>query len=125
MAKKQTGTGRDVLRFWVPVLLLIALIPLIPWAASEALGLDERTPEAIAEDTLHDEYGLDLVDAAGQVLPSDAVELTVSEFDLAAGSTTEDVPFSQDGKPVLCTVRMPSDDPRDVTADCRPADPAA
>lgn len=114
----------DALKFWVPVLLLIALIPVVPWATSEALGLDERTPQAIAEDTLEDTYGLELVDSSGQVLPSDAVELTVSEFDMAAGSTTKDVPFSQDGQAVLCTVHMPSDDPREVTAECRPADPA-
>jgi hypothetical protein len=117
--------SRSVLTFWLPVMVLIVLVPAIPWAASAYFDLDERTPQAIAEDTLNEKYGLQLVDAAGAVLPSDAVELTVSLFDLAAGATTEDVPFSLDGQPVLCTVHMSSDaNPRDVTAkDCRPGTP--
>lgn len=126
MKKKLSGTGRSVLTFWLPVILLVALVPAIPWAASGYFDLDERTPQAIAEDTLEEKYGLELVDAAGAVLPSDAVELTVSEFDMEPGATTEDVPFSQDGKPVRCTVQMASDgDPRQVTAECRPGPPPA
>lgn len=126
VAKKQTGTRRSILTFWVPVLLLVALVPVLPWAATKAFELSPLTPQAIAEQTLEDEYGLQLVDAAGAVLPSDAVELTASEFDMEAGATTEDVPFSQDGRPVLCTVHMSSDgDPQDVTAECRPGTPPA
>ena len=98
--------------------ILIALVPAVPWAASAYFGLDPRTPLAIAEDTLHDKYGLDLVDAAGQPLPEDSVDLSVSVFDMAEGSTTKDVPFSLDGKLVHCTVHMPTSDPHDVTADC-------
>jgi len=118
VGKKQTSAGRDVLRFWLPVIVLIALVPLVPWAASAYFGLDERTPLAIAEDTLHEEYGLSAVDAAGQPLPEGSVELSVSDFDMTPGSTTEHVPFSLDGKKVHCTVHMPTSNPRDVTAEC-------
>ncbi|MBA2954390.1 hypothetical protein GON03_08655 [Nocardioides sp. MAH-18] len=118
MEKKKSGTARSVLTFWLPVIVLIALVPLIPWAASAYFDLDERTPLAIAEDTLAEEYGLEMVDGAGQPLPEDSVELSVSTFDMSPGSTTEDVPFSRNGKKVRCTVHVPTDDPRDVTADC-------
>jgi hypothetical protein len=116
--KKQSSTARSVLTFWLPVIVLVALVPTIPWAASTYFDLDERTPLAIAEDTLTDTYGLEMVDAAGQPLPDDSVDLSVSTFDMEPGSTTEDVPFSRDGKQVRCTVHVPTDDPHEVTADC-------
>jgi hypothetical protein len=107
-----------LLKFWLPAAVLLGLALSMPWLATTYFGLDERTPQAIAEDTLQEEYGLDLVDAAGNTLVNDSLELTVSTFDMTPGSTTEHVPFAIDGKSVHCTVHMPTDDPRDVTADC-------
>jgi hypothetical protein len=125
--KKQSEESRPVrgetragalLKFWLPATVLLVLALTVPWLATTYLGLDERTPQAIAEDTLQEEYDLQLVDASGKVLKNGSLMLTVSTFSMAPGSTTEHVPFAIDGKKVHCTVHMPTDDPRDVTADC-------
>jgi hypothetical protein len=111
----------DVLRFWLPLAGLVALLVVLPVAVSSYFDLDPRTPDNIAQDTLNDKYGLVAVDAHGVPVANDS-SASVSEFSLDAGATTEDVPFRRAGRPVSCTVHVPSDDPTSVTASCTGAD---
>jgi hypothetical protein len=106
-------------RFWLAIVGLVALLVLMPVAASRVMDMDARTPMAIALDTLHADYGLVPVDANGAEIPKGAPTPTVSEFSILSGATTTEVPFRQHGKPVVCTVSVP-DDPASVTATCAP-----
>ena len=96
---------------------LIALLLILPVAAVTLLDLDPRTPMTIAQETLHDKYGLRLVDERGAVVPMNSTLPTVSEFSVESGATTDDVPFKLDGRDVTCSVHVPSD-PQSVTASC-------
>jgi hypothetical protein len=111
---RQSG---DVLRFWLPLAGMVALLVLLPVAATAAFDLDPRTPDNIAQDALHDNYGLVAVDAEGDPVPDDS-SASVSEFSLEAGATTEDVPFRRHGRKVSCAIHVPNDDPASVTASC-------
>ena len=108
-----------ILKFWIPFVAMAAAALLLPWAATKAFGLDERTPLAIAEDTLHEKYGLELVDAAGNQLPDTSLDLSASTFSVQPDARTENVPFWRDGRAVKCTIIMRGSNPEDVTADCR------
>ncbi|GAA4706905.1 hypothetical protein [Nocardioides conyzicola] len=105
------------LRFRLMLAGLIALLVVLPLAAVTLLDLDARTPLTIAQDTLHDKYGLQLVDKRGDVVRLDSSLPTVSEFSVKSGATTDDVPFKLDGRAVTCSVHVPSD-PQSVTATC-------
>ncbi|GAA1775397.1 hypothetical protein GCM10009795_021690 [Nocardioides hankookensis] len=111
-------TDRHELRFRLTLVALIVLLFAVPFGLAKAFSLDARTPVTIAEDTLRDKYDLVLIDDAGHAIPKDSGAITQSVFSMKAGSTTEDVPFKLHGKPVRCTVEMPSDDPRSITATC-------
>lgn len=114
--EKERGSG--TLRFRLTLGVLVALLVILPVAAMTFFDLDARTPLTIAQDTLHEEYGLKLVDKTGQVVPMDSSAPTVSEFSVEAGATTEGVPFKLDGRHVKCSVHVANSDPASVTATC-------
>lgn len=103
--------------FWLVLLGLVVLLLVVPLVGTRLLDLDGRTPQGIARDTLHDDYGLNLVDPEGKRLPADSVADTLSEFSVERGSTTEQVPFLRDGVRVTCTVAVP-EGPDSITASC-------
>jgi hypothetical protein len=109
--------GNGALRFRVTLGVLVAVLLIMPIAAVTLLDLDARTPLTVAQDTLHEEYGLKLVDKSGRVVPMDSSAPTVSEFSVEAGATTKDVPFRLDGQNVKCSVHVASD-PASATATC-------
>ena len=115
--REQPGT----VRYRLTLLVLVTLLVAVPLATVYYFGLDGRTPVIIAQEALHDEYGLVLVDDNGKPLPEDSALPTASEFSVEEGAVTEDVPFELDGRPVLCTIRVP-DGPESVTATCEPDD---
>jgi hypothetical protein len=112
--ERSSGT----LRFRVTLGVLVAMLVIVPIAAMTFFDLDARTPLTIAQDTLHKEYGLKLVDKTGRVVPMDSSAPTVSEFSVEAGATTKGVPFRLDGRDVRCTVHVATSDPASVTATC-------
>jgi hypothetical protein len=112
--ERSSGT----LRFRLTLAVLVAALFVVPIAAMTFFDLDARTPLTIAQDTLHEEYGLKLVDKTGRVVPMDSSEQTVSEFSVQAGATTKGVPFRLDGQDVRCTVHVATSDPTSVTATC-------
>jgi hypothetical protein len=110
--------GGSPLRFRLTLAALIVVLVAAPIAAITFFDLDARTPVTIAQDTLYDRYGLVLIDENGNPLPTGSGGPTASEFSLKPGTTKTDVPFGLDGRVVSCTVHVPSEDPRDVTATC-------
>ena len=115
---EQPGAAR---RYRLTLVVLVAVLLAVPLGAVYLLDLDGRTPVIIAEEALHDEYGLVLVDANGKPLPEDSSLPTTSEFSVEKGAVSKDVPFVLDGQPVRCTIRVP-DGPESVTATCEPDD---
>jgi hypothetical protein len=111
----------EALRYRLTLAVLVALLVVVPLGTLYLIDLDSRTPVVIAQEALHDRYGLVLVDDHGKLLPEDSSLPTASEFSVAEGAVTEDVPFALDGQAVLCTVRVP-DGPESVTATCKPDD---
>ena len=111
-------SDRHDVRFRLTLVAMIVLLFVVPIGTAKAFDLDARTPVTIAEDTLYEKYGLVLIDEAGHAIPQDSGTVTQSEFSVTAGSTTEAVPFKLDGKLVRCTIEVPDDDPRSVTARC-------
>ncbi|KQW48014.1 hypothetical protein ASC77_16605 [Nocardioides sp. Root1257] len=111
-------TDRHETRFRLTLIAMIVLLFAVPIGTAKALDLDARTPVTIAEDTLRENYDLVLIDDAGHAIPEDSGAVTQSEFSMTPGSTTEGVPFKLHGKLVHCTISMPDDDPRSVTATC-------
>ncbi|MET1132687.1 MAG: hypothetical protein ABWX60_04630 [Aeromicrobium sp.] len=110
------------LRYRLTLVVLVTVLLAAPLGMVFLLGLDGRTPVIIAQEALHDEYGLVLVDKdTGKPLPADSSLPTASEFSVQKGAVTEDVPFVQDGQPVRCTIRVP-DGPESATATCAPDD---
>ena len=112
--ERSSGT----LRFRLTLVVLVAALVFLPIAAVTFFNLDARTPLTIAQDTLHEEYGLKLVDKTGRVVPLDSSAPTVSEFSVEPGATTTGVPFRLDGQDVRCTVHVATSDPASVTAIC-------
>ena len=112
----------DVRRFRLILVGLVAVLVAVPAVAVFLFDLDGRTPVSIAQDALHDKYGLTIVDEAGAPIPEDSALPTLSIFSVEPGSTTKQVPFALDGQPVLCTVEVP-DDPESATATCEPVTP--
>jgi hypothetical protein len=111
-------TDRHEVRFRLILIAMVVLLFVVPIGTAKAFDLDARTPVTIAEDTLRENYDLVLIDEAGHGIPEDSGVATQSEFSMTAGSTTEGVPFKLHGKLVICTIKMPEDDPRSVTASC-------
>jgi hypothetical protein len=121
-AGRETSTAAGgALPFRLTLVALLALLVAVPIGVVTVFDLDGRTPMKIAQDTLRDKYGLAIVDGHGAPLPAGSATLTVSEFSLADGAATEDVPFDLDGRLVLCVIQVLTDDPASVTATCEDA----
>lgn len=120
MVEDDAKEGKDV-RFWVILLGLVLVLLSLPVLGIKVAHLDSRTPYAIAEHTLRHRDQLKMVDSRGKIVPEGTGAPTVSVFEVTAGSVTKNVPFSHLGKPVRCTITVPTSDPRSVRASCEPA----